>query len=604
MCAIHGFCWTEEGALKRMLDAAAHRGPDGRGARGDTRISLGHNLLAVNDEAEKSEQPWSHAGRYELVFNGEAYNHLDLRRRYPDHLFRTRTDTETLAVGLHNDGLEFLRLVDGMFALAWYDREEGTVALARDSNGARPLYYGFLKGRLAFSSEVRSLLELGFDRVVCREAFKHYYHAGLVAGPLTMFQGIYKMVPGEVVTFDLPGRVRSRFNLNDTPPAPFDGHPDDLPLLIADKLAESVRAATAGRRQVGMFLSGGMDSSAILHEAVRTVVPLTFTTRFVASGVEHLYNGDADVARDTAKLHGATHREVLVSEKRWADNFANAVLALEEPRQGRSHPAYYLTNKAAAAAGVVVTLSGDGGDELMAGYKHYNAPPFRTRFETLRAGHRGLRNPALQLSVDEQVDYLSSWLPAGGLTGDPLNDFMYADRMHTLAEDFLVRSDKLGAAFGMEARFPLLCRPFRDFVTGIPGGMKLPPAEGAWDLCNKPLMRRAYSHRLPGPVTGKRKTGWRAPTDEWLVGRPSLPARDVSPARDLMRFLLRDKDVRAAFELTDDVVENRFLNNRDLVGPPKASGKPGEGVGRMSQKELFTVAVFSQWMKSFKMRMW
>mgnify|MGYP000995196010 CR=1 FL=1 len=602
MCAIHGFCWTEDGALKRMLDAAAHRGPDGLGVFKDERISLGHNLLAVTDTPARSEQPWAHAGRYELVFNGEVYNHIPLRVAL-DHLFRSDTDTETLAVGLAQQGLDFLRKIDGMFALAWYDREAGTVTLARDSNGARPLYYAVKDGRLAFSSEIRSLLALGLDRVVCKEAFRHYYHSGLVAGSLTMFRGIYKLVPGEVVTFELPGGCVAQWNLNDARPKPFAGFEADIPALLADHLSDAVGLATMGRRNLGLFLSGGMDSSAVLYEATRPLK--TFTTRFRTTGVDHAYNSDANVARDTAKLYKAEHREVLVTEQLWVDNFENAVVALEEPRQGKSHPAYYLTNKAARAAGVIVTLSGDGGDELLAGYKHYNTPPFRTRFETLRAGHRGLKNPDLQLTVDQQVEYLEGWLPRGGLTGDALNDFMYTDCLHTLAEDFLARSDKIGAAFGMEARFPLMCSEFRDFVRGIPGHLKTAEGTpGGWDANNKPLMRAAYAANLPTFVTRKLKTGWRAPTDEWVIGRPSMPARDGSPVRELFRSLLRDPEVRELFELTDDVVENRFLNNRDLVGPNKPSGKPGVGIGLRSQKELFTAAIFAQWKKSFNMRMW
>jgi len=602
MCAIHGFCWAEDGALKRMIDAAAHRGPDGVGVWKDAVISLGHNLLAVTDTPAQSEQPWSHAGRYELVYNGEAYNHLALRVGL-DHLFRTKTDTETLAVGLDQQGLDFLRKVDGMFALAWYDREEGTVTLARDSNGARPLYYAFKNGRLAFSSEVRSLLALGLDRVVCREAFKHFYNAGLVAGPLTMFEGIYKLVPGEVVTYRIHNHTHSRFNLNDTPVKRFSGFEADIPALLADRLSDAVDMASSGLRKLGLFLSGGMDSSAVLYEAAK---PLrTFTTRFRTTGVDHVYNSDADVARDTAKLYETRHREVLVTEQLWVDNFEKSVVALEEPRQGKSHPAYYLTNKVARDNGVVVTLSGDGGDELLAGYKHYTTPPFRTRFESLRSGHRGLSNPALQITVDQQVEYLESWLPAGGLTGDALNDFMYTDCLHTLAEDFLARSDKIGAAFGMEARFPFMCSEFRDFVRGIPGHMKAPDETlGGWDLNNKPLMRAAYDSNLPRFVTRKRKTGWRAPTDEWVIGRPSMPARNSSPIRELFRSLLSDPEVREVFELTDDVVENRFLNNRDLVGPNKPSGKPGMGIGLRSQKELFTAVIFAQWKKSFNMRMW
>jgi hypothetical protein len=127
---------------------------------------------------------------------------------------------------------------------------------------------------------------------------------------------------------------------------------------------------------------------------------------------------------------------------------------------------------------------------------------------------------------------------------------------------------------------------------------------GGWDANNKPLMRAAYAGRLPTFVTSKLKTGWRAPTDEWVIGRQSAPARNSSPIRDLFRSLLRDQEVRELFELTDDVVENRFLNNRDLIGADKPSGKPSVGIGLRSQKELFTAVIFAQWKRSFNMRMW
>lgn len=606
MCGIHGFAWRDaDGAMGRMVEAARHRGPDGAGEWGDARVTLGHNLLALTADPGPSAQPWHHRGGV-MVFNGEVYNCPELKELLA-HECRTAADTEVLAAGLHEQGVDFLRRVDGMFALAWYDPAAATLTLARDTNGARPLYYGRLGGRPAFSSEVRSLLALGFDRRVSRDAFRHYYHAGVVAGPLTLFDGVYRLVPGEVLRVDLATGAEARTNLTEAPP-PYAGRAAELPGLVAARLRQAVARTASRVRRQGLFLSGGLDSSAVLRELAGLPGPdlRTFTTRFALPHRKCAHNEDADVARELAKLYGATHREVLVDEARWVADFEAAVFALEEPRQAKSLPAYYATNRTAAEAGCKVVLTGDGGDELLLGYKHQLGGPFGRRLEALRAGHRALPDPALALPLAEQEAYLAGWLPAAGLTGDPVNDFMYAESLHTLAEDFLVRGDKLGMAFGMEARFPLLSRVFRDFVRGVPGALKAAPVEAApsWDRRNKWLLRQAYAARLPDYVLAKGKTGWRAPTDGWVVGIAQAPAPDAGPVRAYLRETLAAPLVRDLFGVTAADVEYTYLNNRVHAGPPKPSGKPSPGPGLAAQKELFTVATFAAWARLFGMRLW
>ena len=158
MCGIHGFCWEDKdkASINLMVDRAKHRGPDGRGVWGDKLITLGHNLLAISDDPSISTQPW-HTGDYVLVFNGEIYNYRELKKDL-DHKFVTDTDTEVLAVGMRAQGASFLEKLDGMFALAFYNKSTGDLILARDTNGAKPLYYSKFKDRLAFSSEISSLL--------------------------------------------------------------------------------------------------------------------------------------------------------------------------------------------------------------------------------------------------------------------------------------------------------------------------------------------------------------------------------------------------------------------------------------------------------------
>ena len=608
MCGIHGFCWqdTDKSTVNTMIKAAHHRGPDGSGSWGNSFITLGHNLLAISDEPSLSSQPWHHRNTV-LVFNGEIYNYRELRGELR-HTFVTDTDTEVLAVGLEQHGIDFLSKLDGMFALAFYDKSANKLILARDTNGSKPLYYGRLDGRLAFSSEIKSLLEIGFPRKVSKEGFKHYYYSGLVAGPMTIFDGILKLIPGEVVSINLPNDTVSRINLNNRTVPVYDGPAEEIPELLRAKLRQAVRMTLMGRRNIGMFLSGGMDSCSVFYElaAGLGVKPNTFSTRFQLPYEGCGYNEDADLASQLAMDYAANHHEVTISEHTWIDNLEKCILALEEPRQGKSYPAYYATNKLLKDHGMVVTLSGDGGDEILAGYKHHRSPPFARKLQALRAGHKQLKNSELGITVGEQNDYLMSWIPQGALTGDDLNDFLYIECLHTLSEDFLIRNDKLGMSFSMEARFPMMCGVFRDFARSIPGHLKTNKdfMVGDWSSNNKILLRQAYSGRLPDYITAKPKSGWRAPTDDWVIGTNAHPAVETSPIRNYFKEVLMDRQIMGIFELTEKEVNGRYLNNREHRGSLKPSGKYGSGPGLVSQKELFIVIMFAVWYKQFRMSMW
>lgn len=597
MCAIHGITWHDLEAVGLMTAAAASRGPDGSSVWSDGRVSLGHNLLAVADAAGVSGQPW-HTSTGTLVFNGEAYNHLDLRRRL-DAAFKTDSDTETLAAGLEARGVDFLRSVDGMFALAWYDRHAGRLFLARDPDGSRPLYYCNLPGRrFAFSTEIKSLLSLGLGRVICKEAFRHYYHAGIVSGPLTLFRDVYRVVPGQILSVDLAtGVARDVDNLSRRVPVLFGVDPS---VRIRDSLSAAVATTAAVRRPACLLLSGGMDSGAVLYEACRVLEtpPQAVSTRFELPHHKCRHNEDADVAARLAELYGVSHSTVTVDQAAWAGAVEPALLALEEPRQSKSLPAYHLTMREVARSGAVVVLTGDGGDELLAGYKHHHTPPFLNRLAALRAGRRPPRDPGLCLSLDEQAQYLADWLPKSPLTGDVVNDMLYTECAATLSEDFLVRGDKLGGAFGLEIRFPMMAGFFRDAARGIPGGLKLGPV-ASWATTGKPLLRSAYRGRLPDWVVDRAKTGWRAPTDDWVVGIASRPAAD-GPVRQYLRHLLSDPLVRSLFDFDDARVDAVYLNNRDFSG----ASKPGVGPGLPAQNELFSIAMFAAWRKAFRMGVW
>ena len=212
MCAIHGIFKKDVSLVMNMVAKSHHRGPDGRGTWHDEFVTLGHNLLSIVDEPTESLQPWNHNNLI-VVFNGEIYNYKELGAEFE---LTTNTDTEVIARGVEKYGDAFLDKLDGMFGLAIYFKKEKQLLLARDSNGTKPVYYGFDKQfNICFSSEIKALLEIGFERKLCKQAFTHYQKVGYNSGYLTLFEGIQKLVPGEVRTYDvIESNVINQRNLN------------------------------------------------------------------------------------------------------------------------------------------------------------------------------------------------------------------------------------------------------------------------------------------------------------------------------------------------------------------------------------------------------
>ena len=589
MCAIHGIVDVKPELMVKMVKAAHHRGPDGNGIFEDDYITLGHNLLSIVGQVEEGKQPY-HYEDCVLVYNGEIYNYKDLSHN-------PKTDTEALAKGLKKEGWEFLKKCDGMFALAFYNKTTKELILARDTNGTKPLYYGYLKDKLYFSSEIKSLLECGFERKICKQALGLYYNQGYVPGYLTMFEGIRKFVPGEVF---VNGQMH---NLLDY----YLPQVDNLDINHVKRNVQlkhnySVKQTLMGRRNIGLFLSGGLDSTSILYEMKELgVKPRTFTSSFATTDPKSKLNQDSEIAKRVCDEWGIENNMLYQTQQDYVDALEDTFYALEEPRQGKSFPTYYNMNKFISSHDITVTLAGDGGDELFAGYKHHKDPDWRGKLKMLRINNRPLKNPELECSLDDQMSYLVEWLPLKQiLNKDKLNDFLYVESLNALAEDFLVRNDKLGMAFSMEGRFPILNKRLRDYVRALPSELKIDI-----DFAKKPknkhkyLQKKAYQGLLPKYILEHSKTGWRFPTDEILIGRMDQPAPDNGVLKDYIRETLNNKELMDIFEYDMTDVEDRYLNNREHKKNIKGVDKAGPGL--KSQKELFCTLNFAVWKKVYGM---
>jgi len=541
MCGIHGITSNNVPLVEKMVSAASHRGPDGKGLFNDERVTLGHNLLSITGrDADEGKQPWVLPGSV-LVFNGEIYNHEELNKGLAVETLRTETDTEVLVHGLSEEGHGFIKKIDGMYAIAYYDRESSTLTLARDSFGSKPLYYSTLNsGRIVFSSELRSLFLSGIEKTIDVFSFHLYMDLGFVPGPRTLASKVSKLVPGQVMVFDVvSSRILEDYNVTDQVPEASDSF--DKNELYAC-LNESVRRCTMGRRKIALYLSGGMDSCAILHHLCEIgCKPITITTRFDCRDTDK-FNGDATTAAQVAAHYGTKHYELNVTEETFTEAIPESILVQEEPRYNKSTPCYYLVNKEASRLGATVVMTGDGGDELLAGYNRHLeviSPPrydevwkdldkrygssesfsfYRLSdpicrwhfFSTIqKGGPLFLRNPKGAPRVRERIDYFKSWFPMNVFGDDALNNHLCLETMNHMCEDFLIRNDKLGMHFSMEARFPMLTRLFRNYAFSISGERKLRSEK------TKSLILDSYKGRLPKCVLTKKKTGWTAPVAEW-----------------------------------------------------------------------------------------
>lgn len=616
MCGIAGFNFKDPDLIRKMADATKHRGPDGSGFFVDELVSLGHNLLAITDTPEAGRQPfYSDDGNFVLIYNGEIYNYKELKEELTKtgHRFRTQGDTEVLLQGLIRSGAAFIKKLNGMFTFAFYNVRAGKLILARDRMGMKPVYYWVGGKKFIFSSELRGVLSHPVPRQLDHDALAVFFELGYVPGPKTFIKDITKLCPGQYLELDV-ATGEYRVNWFSESSASLDRQNfsiDKFRGLMKDVVSDH----TMGLRPFGMYLSGGLDSSVILHELLQNGIKnvATYTTRF--DGVEPRYNEDADIAARFSEQAGAKHHELLVTEDDFVGALKSVLETIEEPRYHPSIPAYYLLAKF-ASKDIVVALTGDGGDELFMGYpKYYESRRMSNRYRkyppalldiyySLKELYKG-RNPlGTRLNLRDPIhrwwyfnkivttkEYSSVNLkrsPAGVLgylrsigapaisdpVPDPENNLAELDRLFWLAEDSFILTDKIGMHFGLEARFPFADRRVVEYAAAISSKEKMDSAG------TKGLIRQAYKGMLPDYVLNKRKSGWTAPAAAWMSkGLGSMVREVLSPG-----FYAGTKDL---FDFHG--IAGSHLNSREF--------------SQRSLKHLFPMFTFQLWAKQFNIKL-
>lgn len=566
MCGLAGFVGVgTEAVLRDMIATVAHRGPDGEGIWSDPelRVFLGHRRLSIIDIAGGAQPMWDSRGDVGVVFNGEIYNHLALRRELEaaGHRFRSsHSDTEVLVHGYREWGRDLPLRLNGMFAFAIVDRPAGRVFLARDRFGEKPLYYARKPGMLVFGSEATAVLaHPGITSEISPRAVQKYFAWGFLPAPNAFHRDLMKLPGGSSLTYDIATddlRIDKYWRFHLEPDERLTGADEDrLAEELRERLADAVRRRLMSDAPLGIFLSGGIDSAAVLAAATRAR-PAGSIDTFTIGFTEPSYD-ESGHARALAEALGVRHHEEILDLERARSALPGILGRLDEPLGDPSILPTYLLS-AFAAKHVKVALSGDGGDELFAGYDPFRALAPARLYSTLvsRGVHRGLRrladllprssrNMSFDFKVRRTLLGLSwpealwnpVWLsPANPdliaeifdapLTAEELYEEALAlwstqrgdliDRtleFYTtfyLQDGILTKSDRATMLNSLEGRAVFLDNDLVEMCRRLPNRFKFRGGE------RKRLLRRALAGWLPADVLKRRKKGFGIPLTRWL----------------------------------------------------------------------------------------
>lgn len=622
MCGIAGFCnlkgdWSRN--IERMKQRMRHRGPDAGGTYRslDGAVVLGHRRLSILDLSQAGSQPMtSHSGRYVMVYNGEVYNHRTLAEQlraegYVSE-FRSTSDTEVLLEAIEAYGIEkTLCLAKGMFGLAIYDTKEKTLQLARDRMGEKPLYYGCVNGSFTFASDLSCIAVLdGFQNAINRKVLDIYFSYGYIPAPYTIYEGIYKLEPGTILTVCIPYVQWTKTRYWDIQAVArqgqnhlFQGSEEEAADELERLLKISIREQMVADVPVGAFLSSGIDSSAIvaLMQAVHPGTVKSFTI-----GTDSRDLNEAAEAKEIARHLGTEHTELYISPAE-----AKAVIPTlgdmyGEPFADVSEIPTYLVSRMTREH-VTVSLSGDAGDELFGGYNSYtfvekywkwskavphvlwepvsqlvlHTPLHQNHRLRMMAKYLGARTPeelyvrgqtrdpySLRMVTEhEPCPYVHSEYPSGFMR-EKVHNIMLMNQLMYLPDDILVKVDRAAMAVSLETRVPFLDRDVVQFAWSLPIHYLRQNGVG------KQVLRKVLYRYVPRELMERPKKGFSIPIEKWLL-EPEL--------RTWAENLLSPALIRQQGLLNADAVQKMWL---DFV-------RKGQW-----ERQIWFVLMFQQWMTS------
>lgn len=631
--------------LAQMADMIISRGPDSSGHWIDQKnsVALTHRRLAVLDLTNAGHQPFvSQSGRYVLVYNGEIYNHLQLRSELKVDYWCGNSDTETLLAYIDEFGLErAVQKINGMFAFALWDKKKQELSLVRDRIGEKPLYYGWQKDTFLFGSDLAALkVHANFISEIDRDSLSSYLRYNYVPTPASIFKNIYKLTPGTILklkvgtTEFVPGVTPDPLQywcLEDVIlkglSEPFNGGDKDAIALLNKTLMDAVKKQMISDVPIGVFLSGGIDSSTIaaMMQSQSHAPVNTFTIGFD----NQVYN-EAIQAKLIANHLGTQHHELYVSAKDTLNAIPDLQTIYSEPFADSSQIPTYLVSKLAKKH-VTVSLSGDGGDELFGGYNRYQfADKYWPIISKLPVSFRNglsssinkilansnnsrsgsvlsyfLSKSRLKFPIEkmEKVGLIINkrtldevYLALTSICQDPSevllsglektkgknnildqskfqsfgHNMMYRDTLSYLPDDILVKVDRAAMAVSLETRVPFLDHNIIDLAWSMGPGLKIRNGQGKW------ILRQVLDKYVPRELVERPKQGFSVPIDQWLRG----PLKDWA----------------------SDLIDETRLNREGFFNASEVSKKFGEHLSgdKNCQHHLWGLLMFQSWLENNK----
>ncbi|MBL4705514.1 MAG: asparagine synthase (glutamine-hydrolyzing) [Flavobacteriales bacterium] len=620
MCGIVGIVGLKgikkpEQVLNQMVQKMKHRGPDDNSTWIKEDVAFGHARLSIIDLGDQSNQPFtSEDGRYTIVFNGEIYNYQELKKTL-DYPFRTNSDTEVLLAAYIKWGADCCRMLNGMFAFAIHDNEENEVFIARDRLGIKPLYFYNATDNFVFASEIRSLLECPIvPRKISQDALVDYLRYQTVQAPNTILKDVEMLPPGHYIKvaeddieigkyWDLvENRDRSGLRMSR----------DEVKIEIRSKLLTAVERRLVANVPFGAFLSGGIDSSALVGLMSESATDVkTFSITF-----EEAEFSEAKYARMVAEKFGTDHTEIQLSPTDFLKDLPDALNAMDHP--SGDGPNTYIVSKATKEAGVTMVLSGLGGDELFAGYdifkrsvELHNKRWLQSFPKVARKGIGGalkMIKPSVasnkineilradkmhfeytypisrQVLLDKQILTLlnreklpDNWVfdTVNDLVGEktsgielPLLSKVSVAEISTYMQNVLLRdTDQMSMNSALEVRVPFLDHELVEFAIGIPDDLKFPNYP-------KQLLVESLGDLLPDEIVHRPKMGFVLPWEQWMKGElktfceerlmslAKKPFMSQMALEDLWnRFLKGDKEITWSRLWYLVVLENWMVEN-------------------------------------------
>ncbi|MDA9801496.1 asparagine synthase (glutamine-hydrolyzing) [Candidatus Pseudothioglobus singularis] len=639
MCGFSGFIGyssyrknTLDSVSYKMGEAISHRGPDDSGVWYDSKaeLTLIHRRLSILDLTSAGHQPMiSSSGRYVISFNGEIYNHNDLRLKLQGKIrWKGSSDTETLLAMIEIKGLsETLEQIVGMFAFALWDKKEKSLYLARDRLGEKPLYYGWQKDVFLFGSEIKSLkAHPSFEGEIDRDSIALQLRHSCIPAPYSIFKGIKKLLPGTFLKFSNKDYDLNNKNLPEPKQYwsmcdiakrgsnhPFKGSESSAIEELDRLLSHSVREQMIADVPLGAFLSGGVDSSTIvaLMQKQSSDPIKTFSIGFNERGYD-----EAKYAKDVARHLGTQHTELYVTAKEAISLIDYLPQLYDEPFSDSSQIPTFLVSSM-TQKNVKVSLSGDGGDELFGGYNRYfktyqwwdkiNITPILLRkilskgmlkvpprywdlvgniFEGISGNNISKIAKVISLSDEASLYkyFISNWDdPASVVIGsnEPrtqiydtkinlnsiVEEMMLMDALTYLPDDILTKVDRAAMGVSLETRIPMLDHRVIEFAWQLPLSMKIRNGQGKW------ILRQLLNQYVPNELIERPKMGFGVPIDSWLRG----------PLRDWAECLLSDSRLRSEGYFNSKLIREKWCQH--LSGD------------RNWQHHLWDILMFQAWLE-------